>query len=352
MVGRGRRSNVGVADLARDLGVSTATVSRALNGSPAVRPELAARIRAHAESRGYVANRLARALSASASRAFVGFVIPYVDTPAYSAVAAECARLLSADGTQMILTITENDPQRELQQLRELVASRIAGLVISPSTHVLEETRGLLRELPVVELHRACGIHAPGVFSDDEQVMTQAVLHLAALGHTDIAYLGTPEELSNGATRLRGVRRGMELAGLDPDRMPLRLLEPTRENGRAGAAELLARHGTPTALVVGGGSLSVGAAETVRTSGRRIPDELSLVVYGDPAWFALSDPPLTTVQVSYTALARRAAQLLLEALDARHSAKAAPAVGPHLVAPELRLAGSTGPPGGAPATPA
>ena len=99
MASRGRRKSVGVVEMAHDLGVSTATVSRALNGSPSVRRELADRIRAHAKARGYVANRLARALSASTSRAFVGFVIPYVDTPAYSAVAAECARLLSAAGT-------------------------------------------------------------------------------------------------------------------------------------------------------------------------------------------------------------------------------------------------------------
>jgi DNA-binding LacI/PurR family transcriptional regulator len=77
MASRGRRKSVGVVEMARDLGVSTATVSRALNGSPSVRGELADRIRAHAQTRGYVANRLTRALSARTSRAFVGFVIPY-----------------------------------------------------------------------------------------------------------------------------------------------------------------------------------------------------------------------------------------------------------------------------------
>ncbi|QRP50418.1 LacI family DNA-binding transcriptional regulator [Amycolatopsis sp. FDAARGOS 1241] len=337
-----RRGSVGVVDLARELGVSTATVSRALNGSTAVRPELAQRIRAHAESRGYVANRLARALSANTSRAFVGFVIPYVDTPAYSAVAAECARLLSADGTQMILTVTGNDPVQELRQLRELVASRIAGLVISPTTGVLDETRRLLGGLPVVELHRASGIEAPGVFSDDEQVLVESVLHLAALGHSNIGYLGTPEELSNGAVRLRGIRRGMELAGLDPDGMATRLREPTHENGYAAAEELLATD--ITALVVGGGSLSVGAAQAVRADRRRIPDDLSLVVYGDPMWFALADPPLTTIQVDYPGLARRAAQLLIEALDARHSGLAGPRPGPHLVTPHLLTGGSAAPP--------
>ncbi len=346
MAGRGRRSSVGVVEMARDLGVSTATVSRALNGSPAVRRDVADRVRAHAEACGYVANRLARALSASTSRAFVGFVIPYVDTPAYSAVAAECARLLSAAGTQMILAITENDAQREYQQLRDLVGTRIAGLVISPSTQVLDETRRLLAELPVVELHRACGISAPSVLSDDEQAMTDSILHLAGLGHTEIAYLGTSKELSNGATRLRGIRRGVELAGLDPRQMTVRLVEPTQENGRDAIRGLLTGNARFTALVVGSGSLSVGASNAVRRSGRRVPDDLSLVVYGDPAWFVLADPPLTMVQVPYAGLARRAARLLLRALDARETGADPPATGPHLVSGELRVAGSTAPPGG------
>jgi len=344
MAAGGRRSVVGVVEIARDLGVSTATVSRALNGSPAVRPELAVKVRAHAESRGYVANRLARALSSSSSRAFVGFVIPYVDTPAYSAVAAECARLLSADGTQMILAITENDPDRELAQLRELIGSRVAGLIISPSTCVREEARQLLREVPVVELHRACGIAAPGVFSADEAAMADCVRHLAGLGHTRIGYVGTPRQLSNGAARWRGVRRGMRLSGLDPRDMPMRLVEPTRQNGLDAAADLLADEPDVTALLVGGGPLSVGAAQAVRASGRRIPQELSLIVYGDPDWFALADPPLTMVHVSYPALAAAAARLLIDSVDAAHSRATPPPARAHYLTPVLRLAGSTAPP--------
>jgi LacI family transcriptional regulator len=330
-----------VVDLARELGVSTATVSRALNGSAAVRPELADRIRRHAAQRGYVPNRHARALSAARSREFVAFVSPAVDTPAYSAVAAECARLFAAAGTQMLLVVTEDDPERELARLRELAGSRVAGLVISATAGMLPESRALLAGLPVVELHRASGIAAPGVFGDDEAVLADAVAHLAALGHTAIAYLGTPVELSHGRARLRGVRRGMAAAGLDPDAMAVRLAAPTREQGREAALAVLAER--PTALVVGGGPLSVGAAEAVRRSGIRTPADLSLVVYGDPDWFALADPPLTTAALSYTELGRRAAALLVEALHARSTGGALPEPGPRLVRPHLVVAGSTGP---------
>jgi LacI family transcriptional regulator len=205
MVSRGRRKSAGVVEMTRDLGVSTTTVARALNGSPSVRWEFADRTRAHTEAVGYVANRLARALSASTSRAFAGFVIPYVDTPAYS-----------------------------------------------PSAHVLDDTRRLLAEIPVVELHRVSGIDAPSVFSDDEQALTDSILHLAELGHTEIAYLGTPRELSNGATRLRGIRRGVAQAGLDPRRITIRLVEPTQDNGRDATRELLAGDLRSAALRVAG----------------------------------------------------------------------------------------------------
>jgi LacI family transcriptional regulator len=346
MASRGRRKSIGVVEMARDLGVSTATISRALNGSPSVRGELADRIRAHAEARGYVANRLARALSASTSRAFVGFVIPYVDTLAYSVVAAECARLLSAAGTQMILAITENDSDREYQQLRDLVGTRIAGLVISPTTHLLDDTRRLLAEIPVVELHRVSGLEVPSVLSDDQQALTDSIVHLATLGHQDIAYLGTPRELSNGAIRLRGIRRGVAEAGLDPRRITMRLIEPTQQNGREATRELLTGSLPFTALVVGSASLSVGAADMLRRSGLRLPDDLSLVVYGDPAWFALADPPLTMIQVPYDGLARITARLLLCALDAREIGNPPPGIGPHLIRAVLRVAGSTGPPPG------
>jgi LacI family transcriptional regulator len=351
MASRGRRKAVGVVEMARDLGVSTATVSRALNGDPAVRRELAERIRAHAEARGYVANRLARALSARSSRAFVGFVIPSVDTLASAAVVAECARLLSAAGSQMILAISDNEAEREFQQLRDLLGTPIAGLLLAPSTHLLDDTRRLLAGLPVVELHHSSGIDAPSVVSDDEQALADSILHLARLGHTDIAYLGTPWELSNGTARLRGIRRGITLAGLDPRRLTIRLVESTQENGRAATRDLLAWHTGVTALVVGSESLSIGAADAVRRSGRRLPDDLSLVVYGDPAWYVLADPSLTLVQVPYAGLARSATSLLLSALDAREGGTVPPAAGPHLVTAELRIAGSTGVPPRRPAVP-
>jgi LacI family transcriptional regulator len=282
MTSRTRPSGVGVVDLASELGISTATVSRALNGSPAVRPELAERIRSHAAERGYVTNRLARGLSSTTTRGFAGLVIPYVDTPAYSAVATECSRLLSKDGTQMILTITSNAPQVERCQLRELVASRFSGLIISPSTGILDESRRILESLPVVELHRASAIYPPCVFSDDREVLADAAAHLVTLGHTDLSYLGTPRQLSHRAEGRHGIADSLVRDSLGPAEASVRFLEPTSNDARRGAEALLAQPRMPTALIVGERALSVGATTAVRTRNVQLPDDLSLIVYGDP----------------------------------------------------------------------
>ena len=247
----------------------------------------------------------------------------------------------------MILAITENDAEREYQQLRDLVGTRIAGLVISPSTHVLDDTRRLLAEFPVVELHRVSGIDAPSVFSDDEQALTDS--HPAPGRRS-----GTPRSRTSAPPGSCPTGPPGCAASGAASRRPASIpagsrsgwwSRPRRTAGTP-TRELLDGTSRFTALVVGSGSLSVGAAEAVRRSGRRLPGDLSLVVYGDPAWFVLADPPLTMVQVPYAALARRAARLLLRALDAREVGTRPPAPGPHLVPAELRVAGSTGSPPG------
>ena len=142
----------------------------------------------------------------------------------------------------------------------------------------------------MVELHRVSGIDVPSVLATTSRRSPTAIVHLAALGHTEIAYLGTPRELSNGAIRLRGIRRGV--AGpVDPRRITMRLVEPTQENGRAATCELLAGRVPFTALVVGSGSLSVGAAD--RRPPQRPPPARRPVPGGlrRPLLFVLADPP-------------------------------------------------------------
>lgn len=327
-----------VADLAAELNVSTATVSRALNGSAAVRPQIARRVRDHARVRGYVPNHLARSLAAQ-SRTFVGFLVPDVQNLAYSIAAGTCARLLGAAGYQLILAITGDDPQREYEAVTGLAGAQAAGIIAAPSAEIADEGRAALAHLSVVEFNRTADVADNGVFCDDRAAFTEAAGHLLGLGHTEIAYLGTTDAVSNGRWRLEGVQLAHTRAGVPLDPRRVRLVVPTEDAGYAVTRDLLA--GTrPTALLVGSSNLSVGAARAVREAGLDVPREVSLVVYGDPRWSDLCHPRLTTIAAPYREMAEVVADLMLQLL----ASPQAPRPGRHLLPAQLIVRSSTAPP--------
>ena len=297
------RDSVRIVDLAAELDLSVATVSRALSNSPAVRPEVAQRVRDHAATRGYVANRLARSLRSQA-RSFVGFLVPDAQNLAYSIAATATAQHVARSGNQLILAISGDDPEQELQAIRSLAEAQVGGLIVAPSPHVSEESRRLLRTMTVVEFNRSAGLSTEMVLCDERGAFAEATRHLVDLGHRSIGYIGSTDLLSNGRERLEGVRSELERNGLALREEHVRTLPPTQEAGEEAAREILGGPGRPTGLVVGGSNLSIGVAHTIRRLGLTLPDDLSLVVYGDSDWGELFTPTLTTVKAPYLDMAR------------------------------------------------
>ncbi len=300
---------VRIVDLAKELGLSVATVSRALNNSDSVRAELAEQIRSHAERRGYVANRLARSLR-SRTRNFVGFLVPDIENLAYSIAADACARYMANSGYQLILAISGDDPQLEHSALRSLIEAQVAGLIVAPTAEMTPSTRALLTGSSVVEFNRTAGLSKYAVLCAEEAAFARATRHLLDLGHKSIAYIGTTDSLSNGHERLAGVRRELANAGTGLDPLWTRLLPPTEKDGYESARALLSGPSRPSALLVGSSNLSMGAARAVREMGIHVPDEMSLVVYGDSRWGELYEPGLTTVTAPYQDMARRVTDIV------------------------------------------
>lgn len=342
--GRGSRKTAGptasprITDLAAELGYSASTISRALNGDPIVGPELTAKIRAHATKRGYVANRLAQSLTGGGRR-FVGFLVPDVENRPYSMAASALAQCLAGTQHQLIVAISGDDPQLEQDALRSLVGAQVAAIIVAPTSEMTKESKQLLGNCPVVvQFNRTLRIGAAAVLCHDRAGLAEAAAHLRELGHRDIAYLGSSSHLSNGRDRLRGVSDT-----LGPTLSPARqlLLPPTEENGYAGTRELLTTTPAPTALIVGSSNLSVGAARAVHDLGITMPTELSLVVYGDPAWGELYEPRLTTVAVPYKAMGQQVADTVTAMLSGEQSTGRPPR---HRLATELIVRDSTAAP--------
>jgi LacI family transcriptional regulator len=330
-------------DIAERLGISVSTVGRALADDPRISDETKFRVRQAASEMGYVANRAARMMRGASSNV-VALVIPDIRNSFYSTIAHELSKNMETQGFQLMLSETDDDRMVELRHLRELSANRVAGVIIVPTARPHSESVKLLRSLPHLQLlrrHPSLGSQWFGV--DDHEALRQATAHLVARGHTRIAYLGGPVELPTGAERLRGFRTALSEGGLPEDAGRAELRPPTSvEHGREAVRALLREPDAPTALVLGSIQLTLGALEELSGQGVKVPEELSVVGFGDEPGFSWWGPGLTTVGLPIQEMATGCALWLLRRLTTKPAND-----GPYtsLSPGSLILRGSTAPPG-------
>ncbi|WP_330351078.1 LacI family DNA-binding transcriptional regulator [Streptomyces sp. NBC_00582] len=305
-------------DIAERLDLSVSTVGRALADDPRISEETKLRVREAAAEMGYVANRAARMMRGVASNV-VGLVIPDIRNSFYSTIAHELSGNMEARDHQLILSETDDDPVRELRHLRELSASRVAGVIIVPTARPHHDSVRLLAALPHVQLlrrHPALGAQWFGI--DDFQVLQRSTAHLLAHGHSRIGYVGGPSELRTGAERLRGFRSALEQAGLREEDGLAVLGKPSSvAHGRRAARRLLDDAAPPTALVTGSVPLTLGVLEELTSRGVRTPEELSVVGFGDEPGFSWWGPGLTTARLPVTEMATDCALWLLHRLTTK-----------------------------------
>jgi DNA-binding LacI/PurR family transcriptional regulator len=154
------------------------------------------------------------------------------------------------------------------------------------------------------------------------------VEHLAEHGHTRIAYIGGPPTLTSGVERLGGFRQSVERLGLDgrADYVQLSDAVWSPESAVAAMEHLLALGEPPTAVVASGDTLALGALSACRGAGLRVPEDIALVSFDDPFFGGLLDPPITALARNEAEMGRRAASLLLDALESGESAEPGPPV--------------------------
>jgi LacI family transcriptional regulator len=335
---------VTIKHIAKELGVSASTVARALADHPRISHETKARVRTAADRLGYVAHAAARVMRGQASTV-VGLIVPDVQNEFYSTVARSISKCLDEAGFQMVLSITDDDPEVELRHVRGLFSARAAGAVVVASASPARETVSLLRRIPHVQLIRRCAALESDWFGiDDEGAMLEAARHLLSLGHRRIGLIGGSIELSTGIERLRGFQRAYREAGV-----PLELALNDNggcdaEYGFAAAERLLARAPRPTALVTAGARITLGALQCLEQRRIAVPRDLSMVGFSDSPSFSWWGPGLTTVGLPVRDIAISCSALLLRRMRGAREERAAEPPCRALHAPYLIVRGSTAPP--------
>jgi LacI family transcriptional regulator len=305
-----------LADVARHAGVHTATASRALN--PATRDLLNAktvrRVVSAAAALGYAPNAIARALRTARTRS-VGVLIPDLTNPIFPPMVRGIVEALRDDSHTALLADTDNDDGKEADAVAALQERHVDGLLVATARRRHPLLQQLLATVPIVGISRT--LESPpmaAVVADDAAGITDAFSHLRDLGHRRIGHLAGPHDMSTGMDRARAFSYCASSAGIGDWCPVIECDRYTREAGARAMDRLIADHPRLTAVIAGNDLIALGAIEALRRSGRRCPEDVSVVGFNDMPYLDLMTPPLTTVRVSHYDLGFEAARMLVEML--------------------------------------
>ncbi|QND72814.1 LacI family DNA-binding transcriptional regulator [Tardiphaga robiniae] len=311
------KETVDLFDVAALAGVSTATVSRALNGSPKVSKTVLARVERACRELHYVPNGSARALSSRRTRT-IGAVVPSIENSGFAVAIGALQRRLDASGYTLIVASSDYDASVELRQVSMLVSRGIDGLLLVGDEHA-PELNALIEQqaLPFVETWSLSGKNACIGF--DNAVAAGAMAnYLLDLGHIHIAVIsGRTQNNDRASGRVAGVRqaleaRGLELAAEWTIERPYRISE-----GRLAMRAILSSPMRPTAVICGNDQLAFGALVEAKASGLVVPRDISVTGFNDLDFAAFLDPPLTTIHVPADDIGTIAADYLLARVNDR-----------------------------------
>jgi DNA-binding LacI/PurR family transcriptional regulator len=299
-----------IKDLAARLGVANSTVGRALADHPGISDETKSKVRALARELGYVTHASAQIMRGRPST-LIGLIIPDIENDFYATMAKSLAEECNQEGFQLVLSVTEDNPDTEAQHIRALVSARAAGVVIVPTSTTLPETAAMLKMLPVVQMiRRSTAIESDSLIIEETRGMHEATTHLLKLGHTRIAYIGASEELSTGKARLQGFRQALEDRGAGKVQPAVWTGPPRASDARQAFQDLVDKH-RPSAVIAGGARLTIGVLEAVTERDLSVPSDISIIGFGDSAWYKWWGSGLTTIGLPIKDIASAAGSQLL-----------------------------------------
>ncbi len=315
---RSAEGAVSLRDVAALAGTSIASVSRVLNRSGYASADVQRRVAQAVQDTGYVPDFNARHLKTARSMA-VGFLVSNMANPFLSAFFAAVERRMQAAGFSVLVASTYDQPSREEHLLALFENRRLEGIFVSPSREGLARGRSAFARcrLPLVVLDREIDFDGDVVCQGHREGVARAVDYLVALGHRRIALFGPSLAIRPGREKLLGYRDGLARAGIGYDDALVGMLDSAVASSEAQMQAMLGHAQPPTALIALGTRLLSGALRAVRGSGRRIPDDTSVIGIGTDDAFALMHPPLTALRFDIERAAEAAAQLMLERVEGR-----------------------------------
>lgn len=310
-----------IKDVAREAGVSIATVSRVVNGTASVDPNLVTRVDLAVKTLQYTPNNVARSLKTS-STSIIAFLVSNISDPFFITIGRGIEDYIKDYGYNLMVCSVENSQEKELSYLRLLKKKMVDGIILNTTglnNNAIEE---LSRHIPMVLSNRRISSSLfKGDFVDNDNFggIRDLTHHLLSLGHTKIGYINGPEYLSTAKERLKGFISAMEEHGLSVNsEYPYKHTGYfTFQDGYCGAQALMSLPDPPTALVLMSSELALGAMDYFVGHGIRIPEDLSIVCFGDIMNRNLLYVIPTIASTNLIGIGNKMGELLMERIQAK-----------------------------------
>jgi LacI family transcriptional regulator len=333
---------VRMKDIARDLGLSTVTISKALRGHPDISEKTRKRVEKRTEELNYQPNFAARALITGRTWT-IGLVVPDLLHPFFAQIAKAISAEIRGHGYGLIITSSEEDPELERREIEQLLARRVDAMVIASAQRTGESFRRIEEQrIPYILIDRKFAhLAASFVGVDDEAVGQLATNHLIEQGCRRVAHIRGPET-STALGRLEGFKRALAGHGRAP--LPEHIVcigtsgdDRGEPGGYEAAMKLLGLDPRPDGIFCFNDPIALGAMRAILDAGLRIPEDIAVVGCGNVLYSDFLRVPLTSIDQDSSAIGRHAAELALSMVGAQGMAPPRT----ELVSPRLVVRAST-----------
>jgi DNA-binding LacI/PurR family transcriptional regulator len=292
-------------DIAKIAGVSSATVSRVINGLSSVRPETAERVQRVIDELKFIPNGSATTLKYGRSSTY-GLIIPDITNPFFPEFIRSFEGILADTNHNMLMATTESQSLRMQKTIYRMLVSQVEGIVLLASEiETLPIESVVNNRVPLVTMdRRLVGKGLSDVSVDSTAGMKEAIKHLYKLGHRKIGYIGGLAGPTISDHRLNSFVRAMSERGLVVEQHYLREGNYRISGGEAAMSELMKLPSPPTAIITANDLTAIGALRVIHKAGLTVPGDFSIVGFDDIELSDIIYPPLTTLRLSRRDLAK------------------------------------------------
>lgn len=311
-------------DVAREAGVSQATVSRVINNNPGVSPSMRERVLKAMQQLGYSPNASARALTTGRTN-LLGLMVSNITNPFYPEVVQAVAAAALRHGYNLVLCNAAEEPRLQARYLQLLMEQRVAGIILSS---LLSSSRAFVEPLvamkqPIVLINRVMdGLSVDSVVIDNVAGGGLATEHLVELGHREIAYVGGRPDTSTNRDRFRGYRSALKKHGIELNRRLVTMGDYSRSSGYQAMRSLLKGGRPPTAAVCADDTLAFGCLDALFDGGLGSPDDLAIIGFDDSPLSSMRQIGLSSIRAPMEEMGEVAVSLLLDRISGQRAGRA------------------------------